>query len=434
MVSRIWSTDLPAHVGEQVTLGGWLHRLRRLSNVSFLIVRDARGLSQVVVDDPMLLEILLRLEPESVLYVAGEVIAAPQAPRGVELRAEAIEVLAPAAAPPPFELHRPHIPAQLPTILDHAPVGLRHLRQRALFQISAAAVEGFRRALRAEQFVEIFTPKIVATATESGANVFGIDYFGQRAFLAQSPQFYKQTMVGVFERVFEVAPVFRAEPHDTPRHLNEYLSLDAEMGFITDHTTVMELIERVVSGMLTCVAAEAADALALLGYELPRLSTPFPRVDFVAAQQLIQAATGEDVVGEPDLAPAHERWLGDWALNEHGSEFLFVVGYPMVKRPFYTHPDPRRPAYSNSFDLLFRGLELITGGQRLHLYADYLAALAERGEDPEQFTGYLEAFKHGMPPHGGFALGLERFVARLVGLSNIKEATLFPRDLHRLTP
>jgi nondiscriminating aspartyl-tRNA synthetase len=433
-VGRIWSTDLPTHVGERVSLGGWLHRLRTLSTVSFLILRDGRGLAQVVVDEPRLLELLSTLQSESVLMVEGEVLATPQAPRGVEVRALRIEVLAAAAAPPPFELHRPQIPAQLPTILDHASVGLRHPRQRALFQISAASAEGFRRALRAEQFVEIFTPKIVATATEGGANVFGVDYFGQRAFLAQSPQFYKQIMVGVFERVFEVGPVFRAEPHDTPRHLNEYVSLDAEMGFIENHTTVMALIQRVVASMLERVREDAAEAVALLRSELPEVSVAWPRIDFVAAQELIQGATGEHVVGELDLTPAHERWLGEWARREHGSEFLFVVGFPMAKRPFYTHPDPARPEFSNSFDLLFRGLELITGGQRLHRYDSYLAALAECGYDAEPFRGYLEAFKHGMPPHGGFALGLERWVARLVGAQNIKETSLFPRDLHRLAP
>ncbi|HEU5423653.1 MAG TPA: aspartate--tRNA(Asn) ligase, partial [Nitrolancea sp.] len=306
-------------------------------------------------------------------------------------------------------------------------------RQRALFRLSAASMSGFRSTLRALDFVEIQTPKIVASATESGANVFAIDYFGRPAYLAQSPQLYKQIMVGVFERVFEVGPVFRAEPHDTPRHLNEYVSLDAEMGFIEDHTTVMRVLTQVLAGMVRAVGQEEA-ALATLGVALPVVPAEIPAIHFAEALELIAAATGEDVRGEPDLAPAHERWLGEWARREHGSEFLFVVGYPAAKRPFYTHPDPARPGYTNGFDLLFRGLELVTGGQRLHRYEDYLAALATRGQDPEPLAGYLEAFKHGMPPHGGFALGLERWVARLTGAANIRETTLFPRDLNRLTP
>jgi nondiscriminating aspartyl-tRNA synthetase len=434
-MQRIWSDELSTHVGEPVLLAGWLHRLRRLSSVSFLILRDGAGLAQVVLEAPDLVECVASLEPETVLQVEGNVVATPQAPRGVELRATRIEVISPAVEPPPFELHRPHIPAQLPTLLDHAPLSLRHPRQRALFRLAAASVEGFRRTLRAERFTEIFTPKIVATSTEGGANLFSVDYFGRTAYLAQSPQFYKQTLVGAFERVFEVGPVFRAEPHDTPRHLNQYTSLDAELGFIEDHTTVMALLERVIGGMLGALETdELSEERALLCLELPRLQESMPRIDFVEAQRLIQAATGEQVVGEPDLAPAHERWLGDWALREHASEFVFVTGFPTAKRPFYTHPDPARPAFTNSFDLLFRGLELVTGGQRLHTYAAYLEALAERGIDAEPFASYLEAFKHGMPPHGGFALGLERWVARLVGAANVRETTLFPRDLHRLTP
>ena len=432
-MQRIWSVDLPAYVGEHVAVAGWLHRVRRLSSVSFLIVRDARGLAQVVVDDACVRRIE-HLHPESVLRVEGRVVATPQAPRGVELVASAIEVLSEAIEAPPFELHRPHIPAQLPTLLDHAAVALRHPRNQAVFRMGAASVDGFRRTLQAKGFTEVFTPKLVATATESGANVFPVDYFGRRAYLAQSPQFYKQTLVGVFERVFEVGPVFRAEPHDTPRHLNEYVSLDAEMGFIGDHTEVMAVVERVVGGMLATLRDQLADDLRLLGVQLPEVTVRMPSIDFVEAQKLIQAATGEDVLGEPDLAPAHERWLGEWALREHGSDFLFVTGFPMVKRPFYTHPDPEDPQRSNSFDLLFRGLEVVTGGQRLHRYADYVRALAERGQDAAPLGGYLEAFKHGLPPHGGFAMGLERWVGRLVGAANVREVTLFPRDVQRLTP
>ena len=432
-MERIATTELVAHAGERVRLAGWLERLRQLGSIDFLILRDGVGSAQVVIDSPELREQLAGLPAESVLAVEGPAVSAPQAPGGVELRAERLEVIAAASEPPPFDLFRPTIPAQLPTILDHAPIALRHARSRALFRLQAASVRGFRATLDALGFVEIHTPKLVASATESGANVFPVDYFGRTAFLAQSPQFYKQIMVGVFERVYEVGPVFRAEPHDTPRHLNEYVSLDAEMGFIEDHTTVMRVLTQVLAGMVRAVGQEEA-ALATLGVALPVVPAEIPAIHFAEALELIAAATGEDVRGEPDLAPAHERWLGEWARREHGSEFLFVVGYPAAKRPFYTHPDPARPGYTNGFDLLFRGLELVTGGQRLHRYEDYLAALAARGQDPEPLAGYLEAFKHGMPPHGGFALGLERWVARLTGAANIRETTLFPRDLNRLTP
>ncbi|HZT41264.1 MAG TPA: aspartate--tRNA(Asn) ligase [Chthonomonadaceae bacterium] len=433
-MQRVWTTEIGTYAGTRVRLAGWLHRLRQLSNVSFLILRDGKGLAQIVIEDAALVEQLAALHPETVLAVEGMVVAQAQAAMGYELHEPCIQIIAPAAEPPPFEMFRPVLKAQLPLLLDHAPIALRHPRRRALFQLAAATMAGFRQTLRENDFVEIQTPKIVASATESGANVFAIDYFGHRAFLAQSPQFYKQTMVGVYERVFEVGPVFRAEPHDTVRHLSEYVSLDLEMGFIEDHTTVMQMLTQVLAGMLQALRQEAQDALDRLEVTLPEIPATIPAIHFAEAQDRISRETGEAVHGEPDLAPAHERWLGEWARREYGSDFLFVTGYPMVKRPFYTHPDPHRPEFSNSFDLLFRGMELVTGGQRLYRYEDYLAALASRGLDAAAFTSYLEPFKHGMPPHGGFAIGLERWVARLVEALNIRETTLFPRDVHRLTP
>jgi nondiscriminating aspartyl-tRNA synthetase len=433
-MARIWSTELAEQAGQHVELAGWLHRFRQLSRVSFLILRDGRGLAQVVIEDRGLVERLAALPNETVLRVAGEAVANPQAPGGVEVRASGVEVVSVPTEPPPFDLYRPTLNAQLPTILDNAAVALRHPRHRSLFRIASASAEGYRAALRAHGFVEIFTTKIVASASEGGANVFALDYFGREAYLAQSPQFYKQIMVGVFERVFEVGPVFRAEPHDTPRHLNQYASLDFEMGFVEDHTTVMATLTEVLRTMLATIREQAAEAVALLELALPEIPAEIPSVQFAAAQRLISEATGEDLTNEPDLAPSHERWLGEWARREHGCDFLYVTGYPAVKRPFYTHPEPGRPEFTNSFDLLFRGLELVTGGQRLHRYADYQAALASRGLSEEPFQGYLDAFKHGMPPHGGCALGLERWVARLAEAPNIRESTLFPRDVNRLTP
>jgi nondiscriminating aspartyl-tRNA synthetase len=436
---RVRSTAIAAHAGERVRLEGWLHRLRQLSYVTFLILRDGYGTVQIVVEDVALAERLAALPAETVLRVEGLVIAEPQAPGGHEIHQPAVEVLSEPVEAPPFDMFRPTIKAQLPTILDHAPLALRHPRQRALWRMAAASMAGFRRTLNGQGFTEIQTPKIVESATEGGANVFKLDYFGRPAYLAQSPQFYKQIMVGVFERVFEIGPVFRAEPHDTPRHLNEYVSMDVEFGFIKDHTTVMVLLREVLAGMLQAIGEQAADALALLGSKagplaLPEVPAVIPAVHFSEAQAIVLQESGEDARGEPDLAPAHERVLGEWARRTHGSDFLFVWGYPMVKRPFYTYPDPERPEYSYSFDLLFRGLELVTGGQRLHLYADYIEALNRRGLSPEPFEGYLQAFRYGMPPHGGFAIGLERWVARLIEAPNVRETALFPRDMNRLTP
>ena len=434
MISRPLAADLPARVGQHVKIAGWLHRKRQLKSMTFLIVRDRSGLVQAVLTDPAVIAAAAALPEETVIQIEGTVTASSQAPGGAELTEPVITPLSGPAAAPPFDLYRPAVTASLPAILDGAPATLRHPRLRAPFEISAASAAGFRAALGDLGFTEIFTPKIVPSATESGANVFGLDYFGTPAFLAQSPQFYKQALVGVFERVFEVGPVFRAEPHDTARHLAQYTSLDAEFGFITGYQDVMAVLRDAIAGMVAAVRDRARSAVNLLGLNLPSVPGQIPEIHFADAQELLARNTGEDPRGEPDLAPAHERWLSEWALREHGCEFLFVTGYPMAKRPFYTHPDPARPGYSNSFDLLFRGLELVTGGQRLHRHADYLAALAERGEDPTPYAAYLQVFAHGMPPHGGFAIGLERWTARLTGAANVRSVTLFPRDLHRLSP
>jgi nondiscriminating aspartyl-tRNA synthetase len=334
-VERIYSVELPGHAGRRVRLAGWIHRVRRLSRVSFLILRDARGLAQVVLDGPGVAEQIEGLHAESVIAVEGLAVANTQAPMGVEVQRAAIEVISAASAAPPIDLFRPALNSQLPTLLDHAALTLRHPRRRALWQLAAASLSGFRSALRAMHFVEIHTPKIVGSATEGGANVFGVDYMGKPAYLAQSPQLYKQIMVGVFERVFEVGPVFRAEPHDTTRHLNEYVSLDAEMGFIEDHRDVMAVLTSTLQAMIDAMRDESGEALALLELALPAVPRDVPVVHFADALRMVGDATGEDLRGEPDLSPAHERWLGDWARQEHGSDFLFVTGYPMVKRPFY---------------------------------------------------------------------------------------------------
>jgi nondiscriminating aspartyl-tRNA synthetase len=421
-VERVLSTELARHAGRPVRLAGWVHRRRQLSRVGFLILRDRAGLAQVVVTEPSTLD---GLPEETAVVVTGTAVANPDAPGGFEVVAPSIEAVSPPAQTPPVHLHRPDLAAALPVLLDTAPVTLRHPRRRAVFRIAASATAGFRSTMDRLGGTEVHTPKLVASATEGGANVFPVDYFGRPAYLAQSPQFYKQMLVGVFERVYEVGPVFRAEPHDTARHLAQYTSLDVEVGFVRDHTDVMAVLREVLAGMLRAVGERAAAELDLLGVTPPANPVDVPTLHFADAMAMLGTA-------EPDLSPDHERRLGAWASREYGSDWLFVTGYPMVKRPFYTHPEPGRPSHSNSFDLLFRGVELVTGGQRLHRYADVVAALVARGERVE--PSYVDTFRYGMPPHGGFAIGLERFVARLVGAANVRETALFPRDLHRLTP
>ena len=415
------STTTP---GTEVVIEGWVHRRRELARITFLVVRDRSGLAQVVLapGTPVPPE-------ETTVRVTGTATANTQAPGGIEMTGAVVEALTEAAITPPAELWRPSLDVSLPTLLDHAPVLWRHPAQRARWELAAASLRGFRTTLDGLGFTEIATPKFVESATESGANVFAVDYFGRPAYLAQSPQFYKQQLVGVFERVYEVGPVFRAEPHDTVRHLAEYRSLDVELGFVRDHRDVLAVLREVLAGMVAAIGEHARPAVERSRARVPEVPAEIPVIHFADALALVGAPDDE-----PDLAPEHERALGAWALEEHGSDFLAIEGYPMAKRPFYTHPQPDDPRWSNSFDLLFRGLELVTGGQRLHRPSDYDAAIRARGEDPADYAAYLQAFAHGMPPHGGFAIGLERWVARLVEAHNIREVTLFPRDLHRLTP
>lgn len=438
-MQRVLAREIANYEGERICLQGWLHKLRELGEVNFLLLRDRSGLAQAVLTTAEV-ESLHEVGTESVLTLQGKVVAEKQAPGGYELHEVTIEVLSPVNELPPFEINKKHIKASLPVMLDHAVFGNRHLERRAIFRLAAGVMQGFRASLNALDFTEIQTPKMVASATETGANVYSMDHFGMRAYLAQSPQFYKQIMVGVFERVYEVGPVFRAEKHATRRHINEYVSMDVEFGFIQDHVDVMRLLSKVIADILSHLESGYTAELALLKVKMPGCvfleeTQTFPFIDFYEAQVLLTEQMGvTDALGEPDLTPEHERLLGEWALKTYQSDFLFVVGYPMKKRPFYTHPRPANPVYSNSFDLLFRGTELVTGGQRLHRYADYLTAIEKAGYALEPFESYFEAFKYGMPPHGGFAIGLERFVMQLTELDNIRLATLFPRDISRLSP
>lgn len=434
-MKRVLSNELSSHTGERVLMAGWMHRIRRLgSGIVFVHLRDRSGICQIVAEAPKAIASLDGLLVESVVEVEGMVVAEAQAAGGYEIHDPSFTVLSAVIDALPFPINKPVINAHLDTFLDHAMIGLRAPVKQAVFKLSAAVAHAFRDVLDGKGFTEIATPKIIGSASESGANVFALDYFGKQAYLAQSPQFYKQIMVGVFERVYEVAPVFRAEPHQTVRHLNEYVSMDAEMGFIQDHTTVMVLLTEVIKGILDYLGSRCAKELALLNVQMPLAPQEFPRIYFPEAQQWIFEHHGEDCRGEPDLAPQHEKWLGEWAKETFQSDFLFVTGYPMAKRPFYTAPNPNDTRYSNSFDLLFRGTELVTGGQRLNRFEDYARALEARGMTQEAVASYLETFQFGMPPHGGFAIGLERFIMQLVNLSNLRDAALFPRDMERIQP
>jgi nondiscriminating aspartyl-tRNA synthetase len=415
-------------------MAGWLHRLRRLGGISFLILRDGYGTFQAVIDDPEVLAGLANVQTESVIEVEGTVVAEAQAPGGVELHGCRVRAITPVTEALPFEINKKVLRAGLDVFLDHAPFGLRHPNKQATFRLLGGILAGYREYLSGQGFTEIQTPKLVGAATEGGANVFAVEYFGEKAYLAQSPQLYKQVMVGVFERVFETGPVFRAEPHDTTRHINQYTSLDAEMGFIRDHTDVMTVLTGAVSHIFSVLRERYADEVALLGVRVPMVAREIPDIKFREGQQIILERFGEDCREENDLAPQHERWLCQWAQEEHGSELLFVTHYPTAKRPFYTMPAAGDPDHTNSFDLLCRGIEIVTGGQRVHGYAQLLEHIARWGLTTAGYEGYLQAFRYGMPPHGGFGMGAERLLQTIVGANNLRETTLFPRDIKRLAP
>jgi nondiscriminating aspartyl-tRNA synthetase len=430
---RILTSELPRYANQRVRLEGWLHNVRSFPDFSFLVLRDRGGLAQVILEPGPALDTVSRLQRESVIRVLGSVVPEERSPLGVDVRDPEIDVLSAVTEVGPFELNKKVLKPNLDTFLDHAAFGLRHAHKQATFRIFSTVLGAFREYLTSKGFVEITTPKLVGSATEGGANVFQVTYFDRMAYLAQSPQLYKQIMVGVFERVFEVGHVFRAEEHFTSRHLNEYESLDIEMGFIQSQQDVMDMLAAVLTAIIDAVAERNHADVEILRATLP-LSPTFPAITFRDAQAMILERHGEDRSNEPDLSPQDERWICEWARVTHDTDFVFVTGFPTEKRPFYAYPYPDDPDHTESFDLLFRGSELVTGGRRINDYGQLVGAMQARGIDPEPFSGFLEAFRFGMPAEGGFAIGAERLVARLLGADNIRETTLFPRDVQRLIP
>ncbi|WP_027893523.1 aspartate--tRNA(Asn) ligase [Calidithermus chliarophilus] len=423
-MSRTLVKEVPNKIGEKVTLQGWLHWKRDLGGIQFVLLRDRTGIVQVVVEKGVDLPLA-----ESCLRVSGEVVQNTKAPGGYEVLANGLEVLTPALEPSPIEIPKEEWRVNPETLLEYRYVSLRGEKARAALKVQAALVRGFRNFLDAQGFTEIYTPKIVSAGAEGGSNLFAIDYFEQRAYLAQSPQLYKQIMVGVYERVYEVAPVFRAEQHATSRHLNEYLSLDVEMGFIESEHDVIDFEEALLRAMLDEAREGAADAVGMLEVEWPN-TAEMPRLEHPEARRILREELGMPVGA--DFNEEAERALGQWAKEKWGVDFLFVTKYPEAARPFYAYPEG--DGSTRGFDLLFRGLEITSGGQRIHQYDMLVEALKKKGNDPANFTGYLEVFKYGMPPHGGFAIGAERITQKLLGLPNVRYARAFPRDRHRLTP
>lgn len=438
--TEIEVTGLSEHIGELVTLHGSIYKIRKMSGFSFVILRTARYTVQCVCDRQ---EVLEQLQEEACVELTAEVVKEERARTGVELHIAEVNVLARPATHMPIVMNQKRMEASLENILDYRPLTLRNEKERAVFRIQEGLLRGIRRFLHAEGFTEIHSPKIVYAGAEGGANIFKLDYFGREAYLAQSPQFYKQMMVGVFERVFEVGPVFRAEKHDTARHLNEYTGVDLEMGYIHSFREIMETETRMLQAAFSMLLEEYAYELELLKVKLPcgmgeAADFKIPALKFSEAKALLRERAGRKAPaggGEcHDFEPEEEKLLAEIICRETGSDFVFVTHYPSEKRPFYAMDDPENPGETLSFDLLFRGLEITTGGQRIHDYDMQVEKMRSRGMNVEAFESYLMMHRHGMPPHGGLGIGLERLTARLLGFDNVRQASLFPRDIHRLEP
>lgn len=437
-MKRIFNQETINKIGEKIKVAGWVNNRRVHGKVLFIDLRDRSGIIQVVFSEKNQesYNAAQELRLEWVVEITGTIqkrpagMINPEIETGeVELQAENIKILA-KAEKLPFDIQE--LKVSLPTLLDYRPLIMRNQKVGAIFKINEEILNSFRKTLQSLQCTEFQAPVIVPANAEGGAAVFRIDYYNYDAYLTQSPQLYKQIMLNGFERVFTVNKVFRAEPSVTTRHLTEYTSLDMEMAFIDSWEDLMEIVETVIRNMLSDVKNNCSKELKILGAVLPQLSDKFPRLKMREAQQIIFERTKRDNRKEPDLEPEDEKEICDFAKEKYGSEVVFITHYPTKKRPFYTHPDPVDEEYTLSFDLLCRGMEIITGGQRINDYEKLISNIKKWGNDPKDFEYYLQTFKYGMPPEGGFAIGSERVVKQILGLENVREANIFPRDMERI--
>jgi len=435
---RILTNEINTHVGETITIEGWMHKKRLLGGLNFITLRDRRGVAQSLIDNKDEVEKLRGMQIGSVLALTGTVVADERAPGGAELHDVTVEVLVPVTDEPPIEIDKPisHKSENLDTLFDYRVLNIRNLQEQKIFKVRASLTRYLREFLYANEFVEIDTPKLLAEATEGGAEVFKLDYFGKTATLAQSPQFYKQIMVGAFERVFEINHSYRAEPSATTRHLTELTMLDLEMGFVRDHDEVLDTVADMTQTVLRRVYDEHADDLKSLN--APQLFLPedgkVPRFTIAEIHELYSKANKVDTTEEKDLIPDEERWIAEYARKNHGSDLVYAVDFPAEAGKFYhKFKDDGTVAWG---DLLFRGLEIATVPLRENNYEKMIEQMTSKGLDVthDGFKHYLQAFKYGLPQHGGCGFGVDRLVQKTLGLNNVKEATLFPRDINRLDP
>lgn len=418
---------------QEAVVEGAVHSIRNMGDVAFVILRKKEGLFQTVLENEQADVSIHQLKEAMTVKAKGIVSREERAPHGRELRIKSIEILSAPAEPLPLAIDKWKMNTSLEAKLNYRPLSLRNIQERSKFKIQEGLVRAFRDYLYEQGFTEIHTPKIGSRGAEGGANLFKLSYFHKPAVLAQSPQFYKQMMVGVFDRVFETGPVFRAEKHNTKRHLNEYTSLDFEMGYIDSYEEIMVMETGFLQYAMEMLKNDYAKELEILKIQLPDTSR-IPAVRFDVAKELVSKKYNRKIRNPFDLEPEEEALIGRYFKEEYNADFVFITHYPSKKRPFYAMDDPEDSRYTLSFDLLFHGLEITTGGQRIHDYEALRKKIADRGMEEEGMEQYLDTFKYGMPPHGGLGIGLERLTMQLLGEENVRETCLFPRDLNRLEP
>lgn len=440
-LKRTLILDTVGKIDQEVLIKGFVRIVRSHGKLVFLDLRDGSGTVQIVVNQQVSEEAFKaasELHPEYVIEVVGLVKKRPQKTENKELTTGSVEIEAnqiniiQKAEVLPFDMGGKDLNLEIPTLLDHRGLTLRHPKIAAIFKVQETIIDSFRKACKEKYFTEFQSPVIIPQGAEGGSEVFEVKYFDHKAYLSQSPQFYKQIMVGVFEKVFSVNKTLRAEPSVTTRHLTEVTTLDAEFGLIDSWTDVMDMAEYVIKFMIEGVNSQNADILKAYNIAPLKMSAKIPAIKLREAQEIIFKRTGRDNRQEPDLQPEDEREICKWALEEKESDLVFVTHYPVAKRPFYTFEDPQDPGYTLSFDLMGRGLELMTGGQRINDYDKLVENAKKRGIDLEKSEIYLQAFRYGMPPEGGFSFGSERVTMQILGLKNIREVSLFPRDMERV--
>ena len=428
--------DFEKYENQIITVKGTIHNIRMMSDFAFVILRTARDTIQCVYAEEFSdYRMSEDVKEECAAKITGKVVAGETKDGGkrYEVQIHGIELLSHPAEIPPVVITKKQVNCDLSTKLDYRPVTLRNPKERAIFKLQEGIARGFREFLSGQGFTEIRSPKINFAGAEGGTNVFKLDYFGKQVYLAQSPQLYKQALVAVYERVFEIAPVFRAEHHDTSRHLNEYISMDFEMGFIDSFEDIMNMEAGLLKYIMNLLKTEYKNEVDLLHIDIPEIKE-IPVLKFMDAKEILMKQFKYKPSDMKDFDPEEEQLLGKYAKKQFNSDFIFITHYPSKKRPFYTMDDPEDPEYTLSFDLLFRGLEITSGGQRIHDYNAQVEKMVKLGMDPEQFATYLMLHKYGAPPHGGLGLGLERLTMHLLGAKNVREATMFPRDINRVSP